>query len=66
MGAMSAVRNFRAGATAVVAVFLSLLSLSNLVYAHGGGLDANGCHTNRKTGDYHCHQRGWGREPRRT
>lgn len=23
--------------------------------AHSGGLDANGCHTNRKTGDYHCH-----------
>ena len=24
--------------------------------AHPGGLDAKGCHTNRKTGDYHCHQ----------
>lgn len=23
--------------------------------AHGGGLDASGCHTNRKTNDYHCH-----------
>lgn len=23
--------------------------------AHGGGMDANGCHTNKKTGDYHCH-----------
>ena len=23
--------------------------------AHGGGLDANGCHTNKKTGDYHWH-----------
>ena len=23
--------------------------------AHGGGVDANGCHTNKKTGDYHCH-----------
>jgi micrococcal nuclease len=23
--------------------------------AHGGGLDTNGCHTNKKTGDYHCH-----------
>lgn len=23
--------------------------------AHGGGLDANGSHTNKKTGDYHCH-----------
>jgi hypothetical protein len=24
--------------------------------AHGGGLDKNGCHTNRKTGEYHCHR----------
>ncbi len=26
-----------------------------LLYAHSGGLDSSGCHTNRKTGDYHCH-----------
>lgn len=24
-------------------------------FAHSGGTDANGCHTNSKTGDYHCH-----------
>ena len=24
--------------------------------AHGGGLDSEGCHTNRKTGDRHCHR----------
>lgn len=24
-------------------------------FAHGGGLDASGCHTNRKTNVYHCH-----------
>ena len=24
--------------------------------AHSGGLDKNGCHTNRATGDYHCHR----------
>lgn len=23
---------------------------------HGGGLDANGCHTDSKTGSYHCHR----------
>lgn len=23
--------------------------------AHPGGVNAEGCHTNRKTGDYHCH-----------
>lgn len=25
---------------------------------HGGGLDSQGCHTNRKTGDRHCHRSG--------
>jgi len=25
------------------------------VMAHSGGLNAQGCHNNRKTGDYHCH-----------
>src|SRR5688572_16857538 len=25
-------------------------------HAHGGALDKSGCHTNRKTGDYHCHR----------
>lgn len=25
-------------------------------WAHGGGLNAEGCHMNRKTGDYHCHR----------
>ena len=24
--------------------------------AHGGGLDSEGCHTNRKTGERHCHR----------
>lgn len=24
--------------------------------AHGGGTNSAGCHTNRKTGDYHCHR----------
>lgn len=27
-----------------------------LAAAHGGGLNAEGCHNNRKTGDYHCHR----------
>ncbi len=24
--------------------------------AHGGGLDRHGCHTQRATGQYHCHR----------
>ncbi|MDH5478268.1 MAG: YHYH domain-containing protein [Nitrospinota bacterium] len=23
--------------------------------AHGGRTNKDGCHTNRKTGEYHCH-----------
>ncbi|MBX4895430.1 MULTISPECIES: YHYH domain-containing protein [Rhizobium] len=38
---------------ALAATVLALSSAS--VFAHGGGLDRNGCHTNHKTGDYHCH-----------
>ncbi|QEZ44148.1 YHYH domain-containing protein [Cupriavidus oxalaticus] len=52
------VRSLQAGTNSVVTVFLCLVSFSVSVYAHGGGLDANGCHTNRKTGDYHCHRGG--------
>lgn len=26
--------------------------------AHPGGLNRDGCHNNRKTGDYHCHRPG--------
>ena len=29
----------------------------NLVTSHGGGLNAEGCHNNRKIGDYHCHRK---------
>lgn len=29
--------------------------LAGAVLAHGGGLNKDGCHTNHKTGDYHCH-----------
>jgi hypothetical protein len=32
------------------------LFFSGASQAHGGGLDANGCHTNHATGEYHCHR----------
>ena len=31
--------------------------------AHPGGLNAQGCHNNRKTGDYHCHRGGGSSAP---
>ena len=34
---------------------LALLLGFNLAFAHGGGTDDDGCHTNSSTGDYHCH-----------
>ncbi len=38
---------------------------ANPVTAHPGGLNASGCHNNRKTGDYHCHRGGSRPQPRR-
>lgn len=28
---------------------------TDTVLSHSGGTDRYGCHTNHKTGDYHCH-----------
>jgi hypothetical protein len=39
--------------------FLFLLAVSlpaTIAAAHPGGLNAEGCHNNRKTGGYHCHR----------
>ena len=36
-------------------LFLVFIYSSN-ASAHGGGLDSNGGHNNRKTGEYHCHR----------
>ena len=35
----------------------NFLCLKNFVINHSGGTDKCGCHTNRKTGEYHCHKR---------
>ncbi len=35
--------------------FAALLILPPVAVAHPGGTDANGCHTNRATGQRHCH-----------
>lgn len=32
------------------------LAVPAAVSAHSGGLNSEGCHNNRKTGDYHCHR----------
>ena len=37
---------------------ISLVTAPAAAFGHGGGLDPLGCHNNRKTGGYHCHQGG--------
>lgn len=37
-------------------VFALTVAIPDPAYAHGGGLNKEGCHSNRKTGDYHCHR----------
>ena len=39
----------------VTNVFLSPLIPSRPAMSHGGGLNAEGCHKQKSTGDYHCH-----------
>ena len=39
-----------------MSAFLTLLSMPGLALSHPGGLDKNGCHNDKKAGDYHCHK----------
>ena len=41
---------------ALVLVVSFLFGAPSAALAHGGGLDACGCHMNHKTGEYHCHR----------
>lgn len=51
----------RASTVIVAALGLTLAIVGiDGALAHGGGLNADGCHTNRKTGEYHCHGAGSG------
>ena len=37
-------------------VLISLFLFSSNLLAHGGGLNADGCHNETRTGGYHCHR----------
>ncbi len=37
----------------IIALLAACLGADSL--AHPGGTNADGCHTNRRTGEYHCH-----------
>ena len=45
----------RTAAVALGALALGL-AVASVASAHSGGLNRDGCHTNRSTGDYHCHR----------
>lgn len=36
-------------------IALMLAFAASLAFAHSGGTDSNGCHTQTSTGTYHCH-----------
>lgn len=42
--------------SALALILATAVGVPTAVEAHPGGLDADGCHHNRKTGDYHCHR----------
>lgn len=39
-----------------IAASAVVLAMPSVASAHPGGLNSEGCHNNRKTGDYHCHR----------
>jgi hypothetical protein len=47
----------RPGFAVVLFASLALLTVSTQVRSHGGGLDAQGGHHDRKNGGYHFHRR---------
>lgn len=49
---------------AVIFAGWTAVSRPSPAVAHPGGLNAEGCHNNRKTGGYHCH-RGPAAQPQR-
>lgn len=45
----------RKGRVSLILLALGLMAGSEAL-AHGGGLNAQGCHNERQTGGYHCHR----------
>lgn len=42
--------------TILAAVWAVGIAIPTSAEAHGGGLNAEGCHNDRKNGGYHCHR----------
>lgn len=41
-----------------LAILAPSIALPSMARGHGGGLNAAGCHNDRKNGGYHCHRGG--------
>ena len=41
--------------TIIIAIAAALTAWGGYAISHSGGTDANGCHKDHKTGDFHCH-----------
>lgn len=48
----------------LLSLILVLAAFPDPASAHSGGTNADGCHTNRRTGDHHCHRPKGGRSQR--
>jgi hypothetical protein len=46
---------FKYGAVLLVSALSLSIVASSIAEAHSGGTNRYGCHTNHRTGDYHCH-----------
>jgi hypothetical protein len=44
--------------TVALSIAALTLAIPTQSLSHGGGLDADGCHVRRATGEYHCHRGG--------
>jgi hypothetical protein len=40
----------------IAIILVATFSVTGAALAHSGGLNSEGCHNNRKTGDYHYHR----------
>jgi hypothetical protein len=41
----------------MIKVFLITFLIPHFGFTHSGRTNKDGCHNNRKTGDYHCHNK---------
>jgi len=47
----------------MVALAALVFLFAGSAWGHGGGLNADGCHNERRTGGYHCHRSGYSPSP---